>query len=427
VIETTGGKQTAAPLYDPAELEEVADLEPARKRQILDAYYSLDKLTHYELLKLETGADKKAIKAAYFELVNYFHPDRYFGKSLGSFKPKLERLFARVTEAHDVLTRSEARDEYDRYLASVRRTRALDRTLADRGAHATEVARVEQEIQAQLQLEASAQPSSPPPAGQRPSQPAFATPVPAAGSSTPPAISSNPPITPRSDAEARRRAFARKLGVAAPQNVRTSLTPAPNSVPVPSAREAAAADLKRRYATRLHELRIRQVQRYLDAAGEAEARRDLVSATNALRIAVSLNPDDKALEARLRDTEARAATGLSESYLEQATYEEREGRWLEAAASYRRAARGNPTPRVLERAAHCTLNGKGDLREAADFAKRARDAQPDDPYIRLTLAKIYSEAGMKQSAIAELERAQQLAPKDDTIKDWLRRARRGDA
>ena len=37
---------------------------------------------------IDAGADKKAIKAAYFELVNDFHPDRYFGKNLGSFKPK---------------------------------------------------------------------------------------------------------------------------------------------------------------------------------------------------------------------------------------------------------------------------------------------------------------------------------------------------
>jgi hypothetical protein len=34
---------------------------------------------------------------------------------------------------------------------------------------------------------------------------------------------------------------------------------------------------------------------------------------------------------------------------------------------------------------------------------------------------------MKQSALGEFERAQQLLPNDDTIKDWLRRARRSEA
>jgi tetratricopeptide (TPR) repeat protein len=192
-------------------------------------------------------------------------------------------------------------------------------------------------------------------------------------------------------------------------------------------REAATADLKRRYEERVVELKSRQVQRYVSAAEEAESRKDLVSATNALRIAASLAPEDLALSNRLRETEARAAAGLADSYLEQAQYEEKENRFLEAAASYRRASRGKPSGRVFERIAHCLYSGKGDMKEAADFAKRARDAAPDDPNFRMTLGKIYLEAGMKQSALAEFERAQQLAPKDDTIKDWIRRVRRTDA
>jgi Flp pilus assembly protein TadD len=66
---------------------------------------------------------------------------------------------------------------------------------------------------------------------------------------------------------------------------------------------------------------------------------------------------------------------------------------------------------------------KGDLKEAADFGKRAVQGAPEDPSFRVNLASIYLEAGMKQSAISELERAQQLAPKDDTIRDLLKRAR----
>jgi len=415
------GHHPAAALYDPAELDEPIDLDVARKRKVLDTFYRLSALSHYELLGIDAGADKKAIKAAYFELVNDFHPDRYFGKNLGSFKPKLEKLFARVTEAHDVLTRQAAREDYDRYLASVRRTQALDRTLADAGGHTGEVERVKREIQEQVQLEEKARHSYPPPAGQslpplspRPVTPAPPTPTP----------QSVPSIRP-SDSEARRRALARKLGVSMPPTARTPSSPLP--AVSDAAREAAAADLKRRYEERVGELKSRQVQRYVSAAEEAESRKDLVSATNALRIATSLAPDDTALGNRLREVEARAQAGLAESYLEQAQYEEKEGRFAEAAASYKRASRGRPTPRVLERVAHCLYSAKGDLKEAADFAKRARDGAPDDPNLRATLGKIYFEAGMKQSALAEFERAQQLAPKDDTIKDWLRRARRPDA
>jgi predicted Zn-dependent protease len=69
------------------------------------------------------------------------------------------------------------------------------------------------------------------------------------------------------------------------------------------------------------------------------------------------------------------------------------------------------------------LLAKGDLKEAADYGKRAVVSAPEDPTFRVNLAKIYLEAGMKQSAVSELERAQQLAPKDDTIRDLLKRAR----
>ncbi len=413
------GHHPASALYDPTELDEAVDLDMARKRKVLDTFYRLSTLSHYELLGIDAGADKKAVKAAYFELVNDFHPDRYFGKNLGSFKPKLEKLFARVTEAHDVLTRQAAREDYDRYLASVRRTQALDRTLADRGGHAGEVERLKREIQEQVQLEEKARHSYPPPAGQSlpPLGQYVATPAPP----TPPSV---PSVRP-SDSEARRRALARKLGVSMPPGPRAPSSPLP--AVSDAAREAATADLKRRYEERIGELKSRQVQHYVSAAEEAESRKDLVSATNALRIATSLAPDDLALSNRLRELEGRAQAGLADSYLEQAQYEEKEGRFAEAAASYKRASRGRPTPRVLERVAHCLYSAKGDLKEAADFAKRARDAAPDDPNLRMTLGKIYFEAGMKQSALAEFERAQQLAPKDDSIKDWLRRTRRAEA
>jgi curved DNA-binding protein CbpA len=419
IVETrsdSSDSHPAAALYDPSELDEKVDVTPELKRRILDTFYRLDLLSHYELLGVDAQADKKTIKTAYFELVNYFHPDRYFGKNLGSFKPKLERLFTRVTEAHDTLTRAAGREEYDLYLASVHRTRALDKTLADRGGHANLVERLEREIIAQADLEEKARHSYPPPAAPNASSP----------SSKPQGLVSPslpPSIRPPSDPDARRRALARKLGVSMPPPAtRVSVTP-PEPQVLAAARDAAAADIKRRYEHRVAELKERQVQHYVDAANRAERAGDLVSATNALRIAVSLAPADPAMRSRLTELETKAAAGLADSYLEQAQYEEREGRYREAAKSYQRALRGKPSPKLMDRVASCLFNAKGDLREAADYGKRAVLGAPDDPNFRVNLAKIYLEAGMKQSAISELERAQQLAPKDDTIRDLLKRAR----
>lgn len=409
IIETRSDSSDAHPaaaLYDPAELDEPVDLSQDMKRRILDTFHRLDLLSHYELLGIGSEVDKKAIKSAYFALVNYFHPDRYFGKNLGSFKPKLERLFTRVTEAHDTLTRG--REDYDKYLASVRRTRALDRTLTDSKGHTTLVERLEREIIAQVDLEEKRRRSVPPPRPDTglPSDPIVTTPT--------PATSLRP-----ADPDARRRALARKLGLSMPPGGRPSDDPNARA----AAREAAAADFKQRYEERIAELKRRQVQHYVDAADKAEQNGDLVSATNAYRIASSLAPDDDAMRVRLVELESKAASGLADSYVEQAKYEEREGRFREAAKSYQRALRGKPSPKLMDRVAHCMFMAKGDLKEAADFGKRAVQGAPEDPSFRVNLASIYLEAGMKQSAISELERAQQLAPKDDTIRDLLKRAR----
>jgi len=409
----------AAALYDAAELDEVVEIESERKRVILDTFYRLDLLTHYQLLRVETSADKRAIKNAYYQVVNVFHPDRYFGKSLGSFKHKLERVFARLTEAHDALTRAAPRAEYDAYLASLNQTRALDQPEA---AVREQVLAIQSQIEAEALAAAAAARAAAPP-----------TTSPAAGSSprhlspSPPASSPTPsrPAQQPVDAEARRRALARKLGG------RNLSGPMPAVSAPASARadtqERAADDLKRHYEQRVTQARVERAERYLVNARAALASKDPISATNALRIAQSLVPNDPEIGARLEQAQNEAEALLSNHYLAQAQYEEREGRLLEASRSYAKATRGSPNARTFERAAYCGLMAGSDLRSAGDFARRAVALSPDDVQTRVTLARIYVAAGMKQSALAEFERAATLAPKDDTIRDWIRRLKRGEA
>src|SRR5690606_35084267 len=87
--------------YDPALLDEPADLDRERKKLILDRYFALEQLTHYAILEVAEDASKEQIKEAYYQRVGLFHPDRYFGKDLGSFKPKLEKVFGALTKAYD--------------------------------------------------------------------------------------------------------------------------------------------------------------------------------------------------------------------------------------------------------------------------------------------------------------------------------------
>jgi curved DNA-binding protein CbpA len=95
------------------ELNEDVDLDLERRRYILDAYGQLDRINHYALLGVNRAADKKAVKDAYFRLAGLIHPDRYFGKRLGSYKPKMELLFTRITAAYETLSKSQSRADYD--------------------------------------------------------------------------------------------------------------------------------------------------------------------------------------------------------------------------------------------------------------------------------------------------------------------------
>lgn len=436
IVETSADvKHPAASLYDPAELDEDVEIEVSRRRQILDLFYRLDQLTHYQVFGVAANADKKAIKEAYFEIVNVYHPDRYFGKRVGSFKAKLERVFSRLTQSYDVLSRNASRAEYDAYLQAQSKTRAFDAGQQDNAAHQAALA----EVMRRIQNEASAENRSlsvPPPAPSVP--PISAAPVSQPSPSLPPRTSSNPSLRPSaslrpSDPDIRRRALARKLGRAslpsnAEKDTQTEAAQEQQRADLAAQdtvrQDWAADELKRRYQDRVQAARDRQIEVYTRAAKQALDKGDSVGAANALRIATSLSPNDTALAEQLNEVAGKAKHELSSSYLQQAEYEERDEKWLPAAKSYARALSGRPEARVYERVAHCLLSGEGDLREAGEAAKKAVLMQPDSAKFRVTLARFYAKAGMKQSAEGELSRAATLAPSDDKINDWIRRLKR---
>jgi len=84
-------------------LNEAVDLDLDRKREIL-AREALLRRDDWTVLGLKPGATAEAVKLAYFEASRVFHPDRYYGKNLGSFRARLERIFQRLSEAHETLS-----------------------------------------------------------------------------------------------------------------------------------------------------------------------------------------------------------------------------------------------------------------------------------------------------------------------------------
>lgn len=111
------------------ELDEDVEIDLDRRRYLLDAYAQLGTITHYALLGVSRTADAKAIKNAYYRLSGLVHPDRYFGKRIGSYKPRLEAIFTQLSAAYDVLSSPDKRAEYDEELDDAAEHRSPDDAL----------------------------------------------------------------------------------------------------------------------------------------------------------------------------------------------------------------------------------------------------------------------------------------------------------
>ena len=389
-----------------APADESVDIPEDRQRRITLLHAKLDVLNHYDLFEVTPTATKKEIKSAYFALMPVFHPDKYFGKELGSFKHKLEKIFQRMTEAHDVLTRKKSRAEYDDYLGLTKETTQFEslppppdsilRAYLDDAADSIPAPRISEKP--------AAMPEPTPPSGE---------------------VGKTAIAKIKLDPRSRRRALVRKLRAASSnpaEPVERSRPPATDEEKR-AARDRVADELRRLYTTKVAgggDIGAKVEQYVRDA--EAMLDDDPVSAANALQLAASLVPDDEQIKARHDYADQKAAEALAATYLKRARYEEERGDWSNAARSYHRAALGMPNDAgVLERAAFTALKAGADLRTAVDYAKRSVLAAPDRSKCRATAARAYHAAGMMKSALGELKRALELDPSDSALREWLAR------
>jgi tetratricopeptide (TPR) repeat protein len=220
--------------------------------------------------------------------------------------------------------------------------------------------------------------------------------------------------------QARREALARRL--LGGQSVRP---PPANSVPPPEApnplRYSNPGDamdaLKRRYEERVDNATQNQARKYAKLAEDALSKNDLVAAASSLHIATKFAPDDTALAMRYQEVKNDADKLLCESYIKQATYEQRSHHWPEAARTWQKVAKiriGDVNANA--QAAKCLLKAEnGDLHQAAEHAKVAVMAEPAVVDHHVSLAEIYAKAGLAASAKRAAETGLALDPKHPTL------------
>jgi tetratricopeptide (TPR) repeat protein len=88
----------------------------ARKKEIESVFESLGKLSHYDMLGVGPESPASVIQSAFLQQAKRWHPDKLEAELL-AWKPQVNRVFGRITEAHQVLTDPRRRAEYDRSLS----------------------------------------------------------------------------------------------------------------------------------------------------------------------------------------------------------------------------------------------------------------------------------------------------------------------
>lgn len=347
--------------------EEASDLDEATREQIAAMEANLASLDHYALLGVERDCDKKAIKRAYAALAGKFHPDRFYGKKLGSARTSLARVFQGVTAAHDVLIDRDKRAAYDATL---------------------------------------------PPMTPRSIEPAPVTPPPKAPTPIPaPLAEAKPPPPLRKPSRGR---LMRAL---------VSSKPAPPAPPPPAPVSSPPDEaLKRFFAKGKQDEKQRRVEVFVRAAEDALARDDVLTAANNFRLALQ-NGENPALRRQLEAIEERAKTKQHTVSLSRAKAAEREGRWDEAASCYARAHATQPTAELAERTAHALCKSAGDLHQAAKLAEQAVAEHPNNASYHATLGEIYLAAQLWTRAARVASRALELAPHDARAKALAAAAR----
>src|SRR2546425_2456611 len=115
-LRTDGTQGAARSRGAPASEKSAVKSEPARdaQQELEEFLKELAQATnHYQVLNVSPLADAGEIKRAYYALARRFHPDRFHELARTPIHARLESAFARITQAHELLSNPNRKSAYD--------------------------------------------------------------------------------------------------------------------------------------------------------------------------------------------------------------------------------------------------------------------------------------------------------------------------
>jgi curved DNA-binding protein CbpA len=159
-----------------------------------------------------------------------------------------------------------------------------------------------------------------------------------------------------------------------------------------------------------------QAQKHYQEALEFQKQDHFVQATNNIRMAIALDPENKEYKKLLEAVQPKSSEIRSQLELKRARYEEAQGNTEDALAAYIRAIELFPNDvESLYHAAAIMLTLQRDERKAISYCRKAAQLAPDNQEIAYTLAHLYEVSGMHLNALREFQRYAQLNPLDDIV------------
>ncbi|MEO0813730.1 MAG: tetratricopeptide repeat protein, partial [Myxococcota bacterium] len=340
---------------------------------------------------------RSVVKKSFFALSKKYHPDRFFGKELGPYKQRLERVFTGLKLAYDTLGHPKKKKAYvASHPAPSEAPYSFVPGLSDTAA---------------AKKPANKSPKPAPVATQRPVRAVSSPrPAPAPAAHRPaPRVESRPRTAPAApmDPEMEKRLEERRRQIMAQRRARGGIRPSPGmSAPAPSpASNQQTEKAGAFYADGLQQLR--------DG--------DAIGAEASFKMALAHAPDNAEYRLRFEEASAQASTLRASKRVGDAKKKESFGDIAGAAEDWASASDlVSSNTRYALRAAECFIE-MHDGPRAWRFAERALGISGERLDVLLVAAVALLENGERSRAKPYVEKARALEPHDPRVKKLVAR------